>query len=565
MARPGVMYPQVDAGAEALVGGSVAAGSARASAAQALEGCRRAGARALALGPRRLVRETELARAVAWGLGGMPARHFAWTALPAVDASASEIDIRRLLMAGAAMLMVRKGQRVVGLIDRESAGLGLPGLSLVGELEPVESAEGEARVWLLRVAGKVGEEMATAAFAVGGFVRDLVLRRPAPDVDLVVEGDGIAFARRLSEEIGGRLAIHAGFGTASIEDARAAGGRLLGRVDIASARRERYDQPGALPVVSPAGIAEDLARRDFSVNAMALSLSPSAFGKLVDPCGGRHDLKRRRLRPLHPLSFVEDPTRIFRAARYAARLGLHLDSDGWAALSLALRIGDYPCLSGQRLRGELDRLAREPRPQAGLELILRWQAPRLWDRGYRATPMAARRLHDAAHLQAWTRARDVALDPTDIALIALLMGQLPEVRRACLSRLAISGKRREILEAATARPLARLLAGAHRRSEIAEALRPLPVAVLAGAWLRAERPVRRDIEWYLREGRGMRPLLSGGDVVACGVPRGPAVGRCLAALSRARVDREVRSLGQERAFVKRWLADPGPMRARKEG
>ncbi len=247
--------------------------------------------------------------------------------------------------------------------------------------------------------------MATAAFAVGGFVRDLVLRRPAPDVDLVVEGDGIAFARRLSEEIGGRLVIHAGFGTASIEGARAAGGMLLGRVDIASARRERYDQPGALPVVSRAGIAEDLARRDFSVNAMALSLSPSAFGNLVDPCGGRHDLKRRQLRPLHPLSFVEDPTRIFRAARYAARLGLHLGSDGRTALGLALRIGDYPALSGQRLRGEFDRLAREPGPWAALQLILRWKALRLWDRRYRTTSMAPRRLGDAAHLQAWARAR----------------------------------------------------------------------------------------------------------------------------------------------------------------
>jgi tRNA nucleotidyltransferase (CCA-adding enzyme) len=392
-------------------------------------------------------------------------------------------------------------------------------------------------------------------------VRDLLLGSvdERTDLDLVVEGSAAALARELATALGGQTLEHAVFLTATVvlPDGR--------RVDLASARRETYRAPGILPAVERTSLAEDLARRDFSVNAMALSLSPSAFGNLVDPCGGRHDLKRRQLRPLHPLSFVEDPTRIFRAARYAARLGLHLGSDGRTALGLALRIGDYPALSGQRLRGELDRLAREPGPWAALQLILRWKALRLWDRRYRTTSMALRRLGDAAHLQAWTRARDVALDPTDIALIALLMGQRAEVRKACLGRLAISGRRREILEAATARPLARPVAGALCRSEIAEALRPLPVAVLAGGWLRAERPVRRRIEWYLREGRGIRPLLSGEDVVACGVARGPAVGRCLAALSQARVDREVRSLDEERAFVRRWLADPGPMRARKEG
>ena len=110
-------------------------------------------------------------------------------------------------------------------------------------------------------------------------------------------------------------------------------------------------------------------RRDFTINAMALVLAPSGFGRLVDPCGGRHDLRRRVLRPLHPLSFVEDPTRLFRAARYAARLGVRFGPDGRAALALALRIGDFPALSGQRLRAEIDLLAAEAdrRPAPSIE------------------------------------------------------------------------------------------------------------------------------------------------------------------------------------------------------
>src|SRR6266511_3626299 len=180
-----------------------------------------------------------------------------------------------------------------------------------------ESRSGEARLWLLRVAGKVGEGLGTPVFAVGGFVRDLLLEIPAPDVDLLVEGDGVAFARQLCEELGGSLVIHEDFATAAVEGTAGPGGTALGRIDIASARREQYDAPGALPVVSVATVEEDLRRRDFSVNALALALQPSTFGRLLDPLGGWPDLRRRRLRPLHPLSFVEDPTRIFRAARHA--------------------------------------------------------------------------------------------------------------------------------------------------------------------------------------------------------------------------------------------------------
>jgi tRNA nucleotidyltransferase (CCA-adding enzyme) len=400
--------------------------------------------------------------------------------------------------------------------------------------------------------------MGAAVFAVGGFVRDLLLGRSAPDVDLVVAGDGVAFARRLGEEIGGSLSVHEGFGTASIEGGTAAGGAPLGRVDVASARRERYEAPGALPVVSPAGILEDLARRDFSVNAMAVALAPSAFGRLTDPFGGQRDLRERVLRPLHPLSFVEDPTRIFRAARYAARLGMGLGVSGRAALALALRVGDYPALSGQRLRVEVDLLAAEEKARQGFEQLLAWRALRIWNREYRASGITRRALRSAERFGEWARGAGIAVDRGEVALVALVADQRRRVVGACLDRLAIRGEPRSILEtAATAGPLVSRLDRTRRRSEVAEILGPQPVTVLAGAWLKASRRSRRRIEWFLSEGRAARPQLSGDEVVALGVPRGPAVGNCLAALRRFKLDGGAASVAREREYVARWLRDGG--------
>ena len=187
-----------------------------------------------------------------------------------------------------------------------SSDLVRPEISVLGRLDRAGDRQSEARLWLLRVAGKLGEGMGAPAYAVGGFVRDLLLGGAAspglspapaslpppslPDVDLVVEGDGIAFARRLAEEIGGTVLVHGGFGTASIEAGHAPAGAgldaiALGRVDVASARREDYEAPGALPVVTSAPLCEDLRRRDFSVNAMAMALAPDRFGRLLDPLG----------------------------------------------------------------------------------------------------------------------------------------------------------------------------------------------------------------------------------------------------------------------------------------
>src|SRR5207249_10022752 len=149
--------------------------------------------------------------------------------------------------------------------------------------------------------------------------------------------------------------------------------------------------PGALPRVLPAAIADDLRRRDFTVNAMAIELSSRDFG-LIDPLGGRLDLARRRLRLLHPLSYVEDPTRIFRAARYAARLGLSPDRATTRAQALALRLAPFAALAGQRVAAELELIAREPQAGTILLRLGRSGAFRLLDAGHQFTTASRRRL-----------------------------------------------------------------------------------------------------------------------------------------------------------------------------
>jgi tRNA nucleotidyltransferase (CCA-adding enzyme) len=557
MAKRGHAYPQVEPRAADLMDRRVLTVSGSASMGRALDLARAAGARVV-VALRATARRDDLERAVAWQLGRWRWTDIAQTGLPSVDAGTGEIAVRRLLRDGAAMVLVREGRCVVGFVERSPG----PPASIAARLERVDGPECEARLWLLRTVGKLAEAQGQTVHAVGGFVRDLLLRRvPAqaaarvPDLDLVVEGDGIAFGRRLAEETGGHLVVHAAFGTASLEGGTTPDGTRIGRVDIATSRRERYGTPGALPDVSPASIDEDLGRRDFSVNAMSVALTPSAWGRLHDPWGGERDLAARRLRVLHPLCFVEDPTRIWRGARYAARLGFSPDAGFRRALALAWKVGGFPALSGQRLHAELDLVMEEPDPWAVLELLLGWGALRLWDSGYRVTRLGRGRLAAAWSYAEWAHSAGVAVDAGGLALTALLFDQSRPTGARCLRRLAVAGAEGARLDTTGARSLARRVAAKSllRPSQVAESLRPARETALLGAWLCGGRRARRRIEWFLSQGRGARPLSSGDDVIAAGVARGPRVAQVLGLLRDLTLDGRVRTKDDERAAVAEWI------------
>ena len=274
----------------------------------------------------------------------------------------------------------------------------------------------------------------------GGLVRDLLLGRAdeGTDLDLVVEGSAAALARALAKGLGGRTLEHPVFLTATVllPDGR--------RVDLATARRESYRAPGALPRVEPASLAEDLARRDFSLNALAVRLDRADWGRLVDTTGGLADLRARRIRVLHPLSFVEDPTRVFRAARFAARLGCRVDPTTRRLALHASRLDVYRALSGDRLRTELELMLAERRPAAALREAGRLGAWSLVDQ--RAGPRTGtpRRLASALAPQALA-----GLGPdAPIALVLLVLTDGSAALETWMDRLALAPARRNAIRQA---------------------------------------------------------------------------------------------------------------------
>ena len=206
---------------------------------------------------------------------------------------------------------------------------------------------------ILDLLHEIGEVGGKGTYLVGGFVRDLLLKRPSLDIDVVVEGDAIRVANAMCERCNGSVEAHPQFGTATVTPADV----NLPKVDFVTARRETYPAAGTLPTVTRGTITDDLRRRDFSINTLAMRLDTSAFGEIVDKTGGLEDLKKGIVRVLHKQSYTDDPTRIFRAFRYAGRYGFCIPETDTVLMQEALRV--LAQLSGERIRNEIDRILLE--------------------------------------------------------------------------------------------------------------------------------------------------------------------------------------------------------------
>ena len=547
MAKRAHVYPQVSLAAADLADVAIAPAPATIGVAEALGLARKRNAAVVAAGAAHVLRD-DLVRAVSLGLGALRAGQLE-RSLPSVDPAASEGTVRRLLAAGAPLVVVRGPRGASGAISPRFTGARLADASAAGRVGrglPDEVRE------LLGTIGRLAEEQDGRAYLVGGLVRDL-WRGATPsrrDLDVVVEGDGPVLAHGLAQALGGSVVEHRRFLTASVETPK------LGRIDVATSRSERYEAPGALPRVLPATIADDLRRRDFTVNAMAIELSSGEFG-LIDPLGGRLDLARRRLRVLHPLSFVEDPTRIFRAARYAARLGLSPDRATVGAQALALRLVPYSALSGQRVAAELELTLGESDAGTILLRLGRSGAFRLLDPGYRLTAEGRRRLAALPEVLGWARDRGLSVDAVGLAALALAAAGTNA--RALFTRLGFAGGPLAMLERAHdgTGALADRVAAATTPSARARDLRGRAPTELAWLWLTGgDRGVRSAVDWFARLDPRVGSL-SGDDVVALGVPRGPAVARVLTELRDARLDGALTSRAMEEEHVRQWILKGG--------
>jgi tRNA nucleotidyltransferase (CCA-adding enzyme) len=349
---------------------------------------------------------------------------------------------------------------------------------------------------------------------VGGAVRDLLLGDRPPDLDLVLDGDLAELVARL----GGRLRRHDRFGTATVV--------LDGHsYDVARARRERYPAPGALPEVEPASLEQDLGRRDFTVNAIAVELGGPHAGELRAVPSALEDLGDRRLGVLHDASFIDDPTRMLRLARYAARLRFEIEPHTRELAQTALAGGALKTVTGPRIGNELRLLAAEPDPLSALLALDRLEIELAPGFGGLDEPPARRALELLG-----------ADGDRGVLVIAAAARGMPAAELAAwLDRLAFEAGTRELIVAAATRSeeLALQLSRATTPSQIASAVAggsPELVA-LAGA-LGGEAQAR---EW-LRRLRQVRLEIDGEDLIAAGVPPGPGLGRGLRAALAAKLD-----------------------------
>jgi tRNA nucleotidyltransferase (CCA-adding enzyme) len=537
MARRAHAYPQLTLTAVDLVDATVVSAPRAIGVADALRLAQRRHARVLACGARSHVLVEDLARAVTLGLGGLAATGLA-RPLPVVAPGTPEITVRRALADGAAAVVV--AGHTPGVVSRRPA---VRTRSLAGRV--ASGLPPAARDALDQVAALAAAHGARA-FLAGGVVRDLWRGETggARDLDVVIEGDGPGVARALADALGGSLLEHDRFLTASVESER------VGRIDVVTARTERYERPGALPRVLPASIDQDLRRRDFGVNAMAVELASGAFG-LLDPLGGVADLERRRLRILHPLSFVEDPTRMLRAARYAARLGLRADPWTRRCLAFALKLAPYPALSAARIAGELERLLAEPSASAALAVAVRAGVFKFADARWRATRATLDAVGALDATVRWAAAHRVAA-PLTVAAIVLALEQPPDVATTLVPRLGLSGEPLLHVQRALAGAprVADRVRRAARASETAAALRGEDGATLVVLRLAGDAATRERVDWFVREGRAVGSALHGDEVIGLGVPRGPAVSNVLRALRDARLDGRIVDREAEIRYVR---------------
>jgi tRNA nucleotidyltransferase (CCA-adding enzyme) len=409
-------------------------------------------------------------------------------------------------------------------------------------------------IWnLIQKAGKVAEDLGYNVYLVGGFVRDLLLRVPNLDLDLVVEGDGLAFADEFARALGGRTNKYSKFKTAVVV---LPNGR---KIDVATARMEYYEEPGALPEVMAGSLKRDLYRRDFTINAMAIKLNkPEAF-TLIDFFGGQRDLKEKVIRVIHNLSFVEDPTRAFRAVRFEQRYGFRIGGQTARLIKQAVEQGLFRRVSGVRLSSELRQMLSEKEPLRMVEKmdklgLLPFIHPKL-----RLTPSVKEIFSKIDEVLAWYDLLFMEEKAASwIIYMTALFKDIPTSEVQALSKRLSLPKRcaRVFLEAHKKTPhAAKLLAkGLKDPSEIYTTLRSLALeTILYTMAYSTHDEVKKAISLYLTQLRKMKTSLTGKDLLAMGLEPGPIFAEILENLKVASLRGKVSSKEEEIALVNKML------------
>jgi tRNA nucleotidyltransferase (CCA-adding enzyme) len=479
------------------------------------------------------VSREDLDKAISHGLSHAPVKGIMSSRVATCTEETPLSDLQRMLAAGEDRVAVLREGELSGVVTRgdllealgeRAAVARRPKVSLADELAKLE------RLAPVFEAVAALSEPFEGVYLVGGTVRDILLGEPGFDVDIAVEGEAIALAQALADALGGRVRAHEKFGTAVVVyDGDE-------RVDVVTARTEFYDAPAALPAVEHASIREDLFRRDFTINAMAVSLKGDDYGRLVDPFAGRLDLEQKRIRVLHNLSFIDDPTRIFRAVRYENRYGFRMDDHTVRLARGCIEMGLVGDLSSARLRDELVALLEEGDVEHSILRLAELGADKAIHPHLAADEEAVTLL---ARLQALAQQYEIAVPAWRLGLIALARKLPPDEVYGWLQRLKM--RRRDAEQIAAAVTVAPRIVERLRDREVepaeivALADRYAPDAPLFALALEDLEPLHA----YFRGLRDVRLEVTGSDLAALGLGESPRVGEILAELRRRKLNGEL--------------------------
>jgi tRNA nucleotidyltransferase (CCA-adding enzyme) len=394
---------------------------------------------------------------------------------------------------------------------------------------------------LMWVAGEMANSRGEKLYLVGGVVRDLLMGQPNFDLDLVVEGSAIELAQQLKGIDKGKITTHPRFNTAKLQ-------WQDWNIDLATARSETYEKPGALPAVTPGPIDQDLSRRDFTINAMAICLNPGDYGQLVDPHGGRDDLQAKRIRILHQKSFIDDATRIWRALRYEQRLGFHLERS--TLVLLQRDVAKLETISADRIRYEIECIFKEKYPEkvfnrAGELGVLASLHPSLAGDGDLKEKFEKARREcspDAPSFDLYMALLAYPLTADEIEqLISRL--NLPKLSAKTLrDTIAIKNKMRSLSTPGIS------------PSAIYNLLHDFsPPALEANSLVTPSAVAGQAIHLFLNRLKDIQVSLTGDDLIGMGIAPGPQIKEILELLHQAKLNGKIATRHDEEEVVRMWL------------
>jgi len=408
---------------------------------------------------------------------------------------------------------------------------------------------------MIKHVGYIADQEGLGVFLVGGVVRDILLGKEVSDLDFVVEGQAIPLAQKVASKLKLRATVYRQFKTATVtfKDGR--------RIDFASTRGERYSHPGALPKVYDGSLLDDLKRRDFSVNAMAIPINAIRNGEFIDPCNGLYDLKRKLIRVLHKRSFIDDPTRIYRAIRFEQRFKFNIERNTLALLKKAKSGKNLQRVSASRYLAELRKILKELDPVPILARLTKLQALIILHPLYQIDLKRLRKIQ--RNMKRLTRVLGQQPDPSysiepRMYLLSMMEGLTPQMLKVIIRKFPLT--RHEISNIKRCQEALNIIRQLNKKqspSEIYKTLRPLSEDIVMYLYIRTEnQKVRGKIKRYLNVDCRTRIDINGRDLKQMHCPVGNRIGHILNETLYQKIDQRIRSRREQLQFAKSMILNP---------